>query len=76
MRYQDENDDIFEGDTSADVVRSMARSKLTKANSLRRYMRATARRIEDMTGLTIEHGSCNLFLKSLVENNLLRKIDG
>lgn len=75
MRYEDENGDIYEGETAADVVRQMSRSKLSKTGSLRKYMRGTARRIREMTDLTVDSSSCNLFLKSLAENNLLKRVD-
>lgn len=75
MIYEDENGQQFEGRTAKDVVRSMARTKLTKSTTRAAYRRGTARRIESMTGLTVAHRTDNIFLKSLVEAKLLKLID-
>lgn len=74
-KYEDQDGQIFEGATATAVVKAMSRTKLTKSRSTRRYREATARRIEEMMGLTIETGSDNLFLNSLVGHKLLREIE-
>lgn len=75
MRYEDENGQSFSGSTPTEVVKDMARTKLTKSRTRRRYRVATARRIEEMTGLTVDPSSDILFLKSLVACSILRRVE-
>lgn len=73
MKFQME-DDIVEGRGYADIVAAMSSFKLEDVRSIKRYRRATAKRVKAMFGTDIDHSTDESFVKDLVKAGLLKKV--
>ena len=74
MKFEMQDGSTYEGKTYEDVVRAMSSDKLTTPRSIRSYRKATANRVHQVYGLTIDPETNTSFVEGLVSSGLMRKI--
>jgi hypothetical protein len=74
MRFKMLDGHQYQGRSYRAVVRDMAGSKIRTARSLRSYREATASRVLDAYGITIDTSDDAVFIQSLEKAGLMEQV--
>lgn len=72
MRFKLPDGMRVQGRSYKTIVAQMAHEKLRPVRSQERYRKAVARRVQEMTGITLDVSTDKAFVQSLLQHDLMR----